>query len=123
MKVTKMGKILQNKYNFLRDVSNLSKSERRKYMKQISNHNIHIICEGIHNALNGRCAKEKPTNKRICNLIKKLKKELIKIANPSYNIEEKRKILSNKQSGDGIFSIIASTVLPFLIDLIAGKKK
>ena len=118
-----MGKVLQKKYNFLRDVTNLSKPERRKYMKQISNHNIHNICEGIHNALNGRCAKEKPRNKRICNLIKNLKKELRKIANPSYDINEKRKILSNKQSGDGIFSIIASTVLPFLINLITSKKK
>jgi hypothetical protein len=101
----------------------LSKTERRKYMKQISNHNIHIICEGIHNALNGRCAKENSKNKRICNHIKKLKKELRKLANPSYDIDEKRKILSNKQSGDGIFSIIASAVLPFLINLITGKRK
>ena len=115
-----MVKLLKKKFNFLRDISSLSKPQRREYMKEISNQNIHTICEAIHNVLNGSCTTK---NKKICNHIKSLKKELRKVANPRYNIEEKRKILMNKQSGDGIFSVIAGVVLPFLIDLITKKKR
>ena len=53
-----MVNVLKKKYNFLRDVTKLSKPERRKFMKDISIQNIHIICKSIHNALNGGCAKE-----------------------------------------------------------------
>ena len=88
-------------------------------MKEISDQNIHTICEAVHNVLDGSCTSK---NKKICNHIKSLKNELRKVANPRYNIEEKRKILMKKQSGDGIFSIIAGVVLPFLFNLLTKKK-
>ena len=114
-------KVLKSKYNFLHDVGKLSKRERRKYLKECSNKNIHTICEAVHNALKGSCKKTKCV--RSMRLIQKLKKELMTIADPSKSVNLKRELLSNSQTGDGIFSIIAGTVLPFLIDLIAGKKK
>ena len=45
-----------------------------------------------------------------------LGKELTKVVNPVYELKSKREIVSNSQTGDGVFSIIASAVLPFLID-------
>lgn len=116
-----MTKVLKNKYNFLRDVGTLGKRERKKYIKDCSNKNIHTICEAVHNALKGSCKDSKCLRTRRLKI--KLKKELKTIADPSKKIEVKRALLSNSQTGDGIFSIIAGTVLPFLIDLITRKKK
>ena len=111
-----MVKALKKKFNFLRDVGELSKSERKKYLKICSKENIHIICEAVHNVLKGDCSTKSKK------LTKKLRKELEKVANPNYDVTLKRNILSSAQTGDGVFSIIAGTVLPFLIDLLRGKK-
>ena len=115
-----MVKILKNKYNFLRDVGELSKRERKKYIKECSGDNIHTICEAVHNVLKGHCSKKsKSVNRKLC----ELRKELKKVADPDYDIALKRNILSSSQTGDGVFSIIAGVVLPFLINLLTGKKK
>lgn len=115
-----MSKVLKKKFNFLRDIGKLGKRERKKYIKECSNKNIHTICEAVHNVLKGSCKGSKCL--RTKRLKVKLKKELKAIADPSKNINVKRALLLNSQTGDGIFSIIAGTVLPFLIDLITRKK-
>lgn len=112
-----MGNPLKSRYNFLHDVTRLPKRERRTYMNQISENNLHVICEAAHNVLNGGCRKGKSKkNKHVCNRL--MKRGLRKLADPKFDIEEKRKILSSRQSGDGIFTMIASTVLPFLLNLL-----
>ena len=116
-----MTKELRKKYKFLKDLATLSKPDRRKYMSRISHHNIHIIGEAVYNALNGHCDKHK--SKKTCRHLKELRKELLKLGNPKFNVEKKRKILAHQQSGAGVFSIIATTVLPFLLSLISKKKK
>lgn len=111
------NKVLEDKYHFLKDVTNLKKTDRLKYLKKkISVKNLHTIGEAIHNI---KCCPT-PKNKKICQLLKQLKKELKNLGNPSFDVEKKRQILSS-QSGDGIFSIIAGTVLPFLLSLIKKK--
>jgi hypothetical protein len=114
-------KVLKSKHNFLHDVGKLGKRERKKYLNECSNKCIHTICEAVHNALKGSCKNTKCA--RSIRLKQKLKKELKNIADPSISINLKRELLSNSQTGDGIFSIIATTVLPFLLDLITGRKK
>ena len=110
-----MGKLLKDKYNFLSDLGKLSKRERQKYLKECPQNNIHTICEAVHDVLKGRCStKSKSVNKKLT----VLEKELKKVANPVYDLNSKREILSNSQTGDGVFSIIASVVLPFLLDLL-----
>lgn len=118
-KENKKMKIIKRKFDFLRDVSKLSKRERKKYVKECSNENIHAICEAVHNVLKGHCTTK---SKVVCGKLKLLQKELKKVADPSVDLTTKREILSNSQTGDGVFSIIASAVLPFLIDLLGRKK-
>ena len=108
--------ILKNKYNFLRDVSELSKTERKKYINEVSDRNIHVICEAVHNILKGSCQMKKLKKK--CS---KHFKDMKKIANPKFNIEKKRKILTSAQSGDGMFNLISEVVLPILLNLIRKK--
>ena len=113
-----MVKTLRKRYNFLRDISNLKNRDRKKFLKECCEKNIHIICEAIHNVLRNTC----PSNVCVKRKVTKYSKELKKVADYKSNVALKREILSSPQAGDGIFSIIASSVLPFLVDLIAKKK-
>ena len=104
---------LRKKMCFLRDISSMKKKDRDLYIKQCSEKNIHIICECIYNILEGECG-GKVVNKS--HLMKSLKK----ISNPGLKISKKRELLSN-QYGTGIFSLILSTAIPFLIKLLSKR--
>ena len=113
-----MVKLLKNKYNFLRDVAHLNQKDRKVYLKECCDDNIHTICEAVDNVLKNVC----PTNGRVKKKVKSMDKELKKIANIKTKVSLKRDLLSAPQTGNGIFSIIASTVLPFLVDLLTKRK-
>ena len=49
--------------------------------------------------------------------LKPIRKEFEKVSDPDVSIKKKRKILSKPQVGHGIFTLLASTVLPALISL------
>ena len=46
-----------------------------------------------------------------------IKREFEKVMDPDVSIKEKRKVLSKPQVGHGVFTLLASTVLPALISL------
>ena len=50
-------------------------------------------------------------------LLKPIKKEFEKVMDPDVSITEKCEILSKPQVGQGIFTLLASTILPALISL------
>ena len=50
-------------------------------------------------------------------LLKPIRKEFENVMDPDVSIKEKRKILSKPQVGQGIFTLLASTILPALISL------
>ena len=113
-----MRKTLKKKYNFLHDVVRLSKKDRQKYLSECSKENIDDICEAIYNLLKGYCPIK---SKNGCKKLSAIERELKKVVNPKSRLGLKRKILTSSQTGDGIFSIIASSVLPFLVNLLTGK--
>ena len=91
-------------------------------MGKYSDELIHHICEACHNL---RFRSENlltPYNdcllKARTNQIKHYLRKLTRKNDP---IEKKRKILSKPQVGEGIFTAIASFVLPALISLITKK--
>lgn len=106
-------KELRQKMCFLRDISLLKKKDRDSYLKQCSDKNIHIICECIFNILSGECGKKVKNNNR-------LRKPLKKILKTGLKMKEKRKLLTD-QHGSGIFSLILSTAIPFLINLLSKR--
>ena len=55
--------------------------------------------------------------------LKPIKKKFEKVRDPDVSITEKRKILSKPQVGQGIFTLLASTVLPALISLFTKGNK
>ena len=69
--------------------------------------------EAIYNALKQPC-------KRKNGFAQKYKKELRNLANLKFSVGKKRSILTD-QVGGGIFSLIASVVLPLLANLVRKK--
>ena len=112
-----MVKLLKKKFNFLKDVSHLPKRDRATYLNDCCEENIHTICEAVDNVMRNIC----PSNKRVKNKINVYNKDLKKLANYKTKVSVKRKLLSNPQTGAGVFSIIASTVLHFLMNLLSKK--
>ena len=53
-------------------------------------------------------------------LLEPIKKEFVKVMDPDVSITEKREILSKPQVGQGIFTLLASTVSPALISLFTN---
>ena len=115
-----MAKELRHRHNFLKDLTSLKKSDRKKFLESCSQENIDHISEAVFNVVKGYCPCTTAPRKKKVEL---LQKELKKIANPKTSVEVKRKLLLDKQTGDGIFSILLSTVLPFVIGLLTKKKK
>ena len=104
---------MEKKYNFLKDISSLRKNERNKYINSCAAEHIHVISEAIYNALKQPC-------KRKNGFAQKYKKELRNLANLKFSVGKKRSILTD-QVGGGIFSLIASVVLPLLANLVRKK--
>lgn len=114
-KLSEREKLLEKKYKFLKDISSLKKNERDKYINSCGAEHIHVISEAIYNALKQPC-------KRKNGIAQKYKKELRNLANLKFAVGKKRSILTD-QVGGGIFSIIASVVLPLIANLLFKKKK
>ena len=115
-----MTKELTHRRNFLKDLTGLKRADRLKFLETCTPKNIDHISEAVYNVVNGCCPCNTTAQKKKIEL---LDKPLKKIANPKTSFDVKKKILLDKQTGDGIFSILLSTVLPFVIGLLTKKKK
>ena len=50
-----------------------------------------------------------------------LKNYIIRLANPKYSMKKKRQILSKPKVGKGVFTAIASFVIPALLSILTKK--
>ena len=114
-----MASQLKKKARFLKDISQLPKRDRVKYLKDCDECYIHDICEAVANVLINVCTPTTSAQKR---KVAALKKQMKKLTHKKTSVSMKRKLLQEPQVGAGIFSIIGTTVLPFLISLLAKKK-
>ena len=91
------------------------------FLKYTNTRDIDIICRCCHNLLLGNI----PLTPKEKNKIKKIIEpdfEKIKLfARKHESIKKKRRVLSENQIGSGIFTLLATTLLPILISSIAGK--
>lgn len=109
---------LKEKQKFLKAISGLSQKDRAKYLEECPECFIHDICEAVNNLLINVCPPTKPSGKR---KVVALKKHLKKLCHAKTSASQKRKLLSSPQIGKGVFSLIGTTVVPFLIDLLTKK--
>ena len=83
---------------------------------------IHCICEAMHNICYYADVIAKGYNQyRLKHELNPISCHIIKLGDPEYSLKKKRAILSKPQVGEGVFSAIASFVIPALISMITKK--
>ena len=80
---------------------------------------LHKICEGCQNLLQNTFDLDSSVMGKVRRKLKKHKKDIRLLSKPETSVTRKRKILANKQTGAGIFSILFSTVIPALVAAIS----
>ena len=105
---------LTDHLEFLSDICQWSRGRREIFLETISETLIAFIVEGIYNVLKAFC----PTNIHTKKRVEKHKGELEKFTDPRTSFTSKKKILTSEETGEAIFFIIKSSVVPFLTDYI-----
>jgi hypothetical protein len=99
----------------------VNKNADMGFVDEYSDDKIHDICEACYNIVN----KKLPLNKSKNNLLKKkllpIHNEIRQLANPKLQLKTKRRLLKQSQVGSGVFTALATFVIPALISLLTSK--
>lgn len=91
------------------------------FINDYSDEKIHNICEACFNIVH----KKLPLNSRKKSQLKQrllpIHEEVRRLANPKLKLATKRRILKKTQVGSGIFTALASFVVPTLLSLLTSK--
>ena len=97
------------------------KSTRKQYISSCSDNEIHAICGACRNLLTNNIklsdAKKKDLRKRL----NPIKNDLRALSKPNISSQKKRAILNRDQTGRGVFSLLASVIIPSIVAALAGK--
>ena len=100
---------------------NNQKGERKKYLESCTDDEIHAICGACKNFL---CNNIELTEKKKAYLRKKLgpiKNDIRQLSKPQISVKKKREILKDDQVGKGVFSLLASVIIPSIVSALAGR--
>ena len=113
---------LEKRIKSLSSLPNLKrKNKDMSFMDEYSNDKIHDICETCHNIVHMKFPLESKKKNQLKKKLAPIKKEVRQLGNPKLLIKTKRKLLKNPQVGFGVFTALASFVIPALISLITSK--
>jgi hypothetical protein len=114
-------KTLQRKVGHLQCLSKLRVKDRLSVVDVCSDECIHAVCESCFNLLEGTIPIQKDKKVRLKSKLMPIRFHIRKLADPKLSVKEKKEILKVPQVGKGIFSLIATTVLPALISALVSK--
>ena len=111
-----MNQKMINKINMLRSVG------RNHDMGLYPDELIHCICEALNNIVHHPSnIAQRLENIRLRNLLLPIKEYIVELMEPELSMKRRRKILSKPQVGKGVFTALASFVIPALISMISKK--
>ena len=100
----------QRRMLFFKTLKKLNKNQRKSYLSECPDSNIHTICHACYNLSNNTIPYEK--SKKYMGIEKYIKR----LGKQKTSVKSKRRLLQKQdQVGSGILSLIATTVLPFLV--------
>ena len=105
--------------NSLEPLKKIPPKHRMSIVPLLTDDCLHKICESCQNLLDNTFNLNKNEMRKVHRKLKKHKKNIRLFSNPSTSLGRKRSILGNSQTGAGIFSILASTIIPALVAAIA----
>ena len=97
------------------------KNKDMSFMDEYSDDKIHNICEACHNIVHMKFPMENKKKKQLKKKLAPMKRQVRQLGNPKLLLKTKRKLLKNPQVGFGVFTALASFVIPALISLITKK--
>lgn len=112
-------KYIKHVLNYLEPFSHVSPKRTPNIVPLLSDDTIHKLCESCQNLLQNTYGLNDRKLRKITKKLKPLAKDVRQLSSPSTSLVRKRKLLSDQQIGGGIFTIIASTIIPALLSAIA----
>ena len=98
-----------------------TKAKRAKNMCLCTDEQLSAVCEACFNVLNQNVPLTPAKKKQLKRKLDPIKLELRKISDPKVSLKLKRKILAQPQTGSGVFTLLASAVIPAIISALASK--
>ena len=115
MKNSGKKKYIESVLRQLKPLTKIPAAMRQDMIPLLSDECIHRICESCQNLVLNTYGFDQSKIKKIKSRLKGSEKQMRLISRPSSSLLSKRKVLSNNQTGSGIFTLLASTIVPALI--------
>lgn len=112
---------MEKRVQIFQNMKQLKREKRLSFLKTCPDECIHALCEICFNLLHETIKLNKDKKYRLKQKLKPIRVDVRKLGNSNLSVNSKRKLLSKPQVGNGIFTILASTVLPALISALASK--
>ena len=115
MKNNGKKKYIESVLRQLKPLTKIPAAMRQDMIPLLSDECIHRICESCQNLVLNTYGFDQSKIKKIKSRLKGSEKQMRLISRPSSSLLSKRKVLSSNQTGRGIFTLLASTIVPALI--------
>ena len=102
-------------------LKNNKKQDRGKYLESCSDDEIHAICGACKNFLSNNIKMSEKKKSYLRKKLKPIKDDIRKLSKPQTSVKKKRELLKRDQTGKGVFSLLASVIIPSIISAIAGQ--
>ena len=94
------------------------KGDYQGFAKHTNSKDIHTISHCCYRLLDDNFNLPLHKKKSVQIFLPPIKEEIETLSNPKSSLKKKREILSHPQIGHGIFTLLATTVLPALVSLL-----
>ena len=99
----------------------LKKNADMSFVDEYSDNKINDICEACYNIVHKKLRLNKSKNSQLKKKLLPIHNEVRRLANPKLQLRTKRRLLKQPQVGSGVFTALASFVIPTLISLLTSK--
>ena len=110
-----------NRIHTLKTIKQLKPNQHLDFLNNCPDECIHAVCEACYNILNQSLKFSKDQKHRLKKKLKPIRDDVRKLSNAKLSVKTKREILRKPQVGKGIFTLLATTVLPALISSLLSK--
>jgi len=114
--------LLKHKLKSLQSLpKRLKKNADMGFADEYSDDKINDICEACYNIVHKKLPLNKTKNSQLKKKLLPIHNDVRRLANPKLQLRTKRRILKQSQVGSGVFTALASFVIPTLISLLTSK--
>ena len=110
---------LNKKIKSLSTLPALKRSNKdMSFIDAYSDDKIHDICEACYNIVHMKFPLDSKKKYQLKKRLMPIKKDVMQLAKPKILMKNKRKLLKKQQVGFGVFTALASFVIPALLSMI-----